>query len=717
MLPAHHCKRPFCDLWTIAIQVVILSLLGSIGSILHAQELDKRAGVRLERVVQLPSGAGQPAIVVTEFHTHGELQSDGQNLAVFHNNQMVPWKVLQVGPGDFCRVAFQPVPGGKSYRIAHGGRVGRPGDEAKEEAPTWKEPASAGLLLETHRWKACDLNSLTSVQTALAGSERIGSDYVPTVSHRFNPFSSDPAPFLSVYRGTLQIDTAGVHQFFTSSQDASFLLIDGKHVVAAPGAHGPVGDARIKGEVNLSAGPHPFEYYHAAAGHDACMVAAWQPPKASTPELIPAKVFGGQRSVLHLAPGAARHPNKGLLPEFAVEIVGEVPLVDSDEPLVRAQFHAARATSAAGRLQWDFGDGQTSDLSDPVHVYLHPGIHLVKLTVKGNMTVESANRVQIHRAIVLPDGKKRPDQLDDYLTIFQRYDSTVLKPLALLQVVRGYDQLGQTTKAARFGKVGLLSERVLEDEEPVHALVKLVGPMLRDRLDDSAGALEVWQAAVKAMRREQWKAECELAAVDICLADLDQRKEARALLDSATARLKSWNDPALASQAQRLWGDWYARIGDRQAARTAYERSMTSRGRPGSTIEQNAWRGAVSRSTEAFLRDKQLDRALEELRRWQDMFPTDKIEGHLPLLQAQLAVARGKLVQPLVLADDLVVVNPVSPYADRLVFLAAECAEKLHRPERARAGYQALVADYPGSPLVAAARQKLNQLGAPPLKK
>jgi hypothetical protein len=65
---------------------------------------------------------------------------------------------------------------------------------------------------------------------------------------------------------------------YSGTEDCSFLLIDGKQVVAAPGAHGPVQDARIQGVMQLSKGPHAFEYFHAASGGHACMLAAWQPP-------------------------------------------------------------------------------------------------------------------------------------------------------------------------------------------------------------------------------------------------------------------------------------------------------------------------------------------------------------------------------------------------------------------------------------------------------
>jgi TolA-binding protein len=667
---------------------------------LRAQEFWGGGTFTHQRTVTVPGG-GHPAVIVTEFFTQGKLQPDGGNLAVYENSHPVPWRLLQVGPGDFCRVAFQTVRGQKSYTVFYGGPA------PAEKAPPWT--AGAGLLLETRRWRPCDLQSLASVRDALAAAPVIGSDYVPAVGHRFNPFAPAPEPFLSVYRGSLQVEAAGKYRFFTSSQDCSFLLIDGAEVVAAPGAHGPTGDARIRGEVDLAAGAHRFEYVHAAAGPEACMLAAWQPPRAATPEAIPPAAFGAEE-VAHLPAGPPRNRVKGSLPDFTVEVAGEVPLIDSDVPLIRVQFRDASSRSVTGRARsrWDFGDGETAEAADPVHVYLHAGLYTVKMSVgSGPLALESASRVDVHRALVLPDAKKPPDQLADYLPVLDRYDPAKLDPAALVQLVRAYDQANQEARAARVGKTALLAERPPPDEGAVHTLAALVAPLLRDRLDDPASAQAVWQAAGRAVEREAWKAECEIEGADICLNDLLQRGEAKPLLDAAAGRLARVDDPALVSRLHRVRGDWHARGGDRDQARAAYAEAGAVRASRRSTVEQEAWRGAYSRSAEAFLRDKELDRALAELRRWQDEFPADKLEGYLPLLQARYWAARGKLPNAIAVAGDLTAASPDSPYADRLVYLAAECEEKLGRPDRARAGYQALVTDYPGSPLVPSAKQKL----------
>jgi len=636
---------------------------------------------------------------MTEFFTNGELSASGSSIVVHDSRRnAVPWQILQLGPGDFCRLAFQTAKQ-HLYKIYYAGK-GEP-----EKPPAWTN--RAGLLLETRHWTNCNLRSLDSLRDTFKSAEPFGSAFVPAVFHRYNPFWPDPEPFLSQYQGTLRIARPGLYRFFTSSQDCSFLLIDGKLVVAAPGRHGPVHDSRIRGQVNLSAGPHEFQYLHAAAGANACMVAAWQPPGSAKPEPIPPEAFGSEAIGQYPAIGV-KH-----LHEYSVDIAGEVPLAGSDLPLVRVQFRSVstRASAARPKIHWDFGDGQTSTLTDPPHIYLLPGLYTVTMKVSGESeSLATTNRVPIHRALVFADQNHPPDQLGPYLTIRDKYDPAKLDPPGLLQPVRAFDEGSLFARAAKAGQAGILAEREPMDSDSALAVVRLVGGLLRDRLDDAATALSFWQEAVKVLRPAVWKAECEIEAADLAINDLAHAEPAKALLDSAAKRLGKDEEPALTGRLNRVWGDWHARKGDRSSARAAYARAMASLGTRKSAVEQDAWRGAHSRSTEEFLRDKALDRAWAELRRWQEEYSIDKVESYLTLLQARYWAARNKWPQAIALAGDLVAINPDSPYADRLVFLAAECEEKNGRGDRARAAYQSLLTDYPGSPLVAEARKKLTML-------
>ena len=50
------------------------------------------------------------------------------------------------------------------------------------------------------------------------------------------------------------------------------------------------------------------------------------------------------------------------------------------------KFHSETDGSAAGCLQvleWDFGDGETSNVRDPIHTYANGGTYQVTLTARG----------------------------------------------------------------------------------------------------------------------------------------------------------------------------------------------------------------------------------------------------------------------------------------------------------------------------------------------
>ncbi len=547
--------------WSLRTAIVMLGL-SRFGSGLAAQEDGKPAhdpagaqnDLTYQRSVQLPQGMAVPEVITTEFFTHGELDDNGRGLAVFDSrNKPVPWRVLQVGPGDFCRIAFQTVPREHHYRICYGGK-GKP-----EKSPDWT--SSAGLVLETRRFKSCDLDNPVSLHATFESSSSFGTGFVPSVFHRFNPYWPDPEPFLSEYHGTLRVSRSGLYRFFTSSQDASFLSIDGKLVVAAPGWHGPVGDARWKGEIDLSAGAHMFQYLHAAAGPDACMVAAWQPPGAGKPEPIPPEAFGFER-VAQLPALGVKHPR-----EFAVDMVGEVALSESDLPLIRTQFRlvTARGSTARPRAHWDFGDGQTTTSTDPVHIYLHPGIYKVSMKVAGETDSQATvDRVPIRRPLLFADESHPADKLAPYLALAEKYNPAKLDPTGLLQLIRAFDEAGLPARAVKAGQAAIITAREPMDSESALLATRLVSKLLVDRFDDPQGAVGFLEGSVKALRPEPWKAECEVRAADIALNDLLAPRSPR----SCSIRPRH----GLEMEATPIW-----RAGSIASGETGIPESVTSR--------------------------------------------------------------------------------------------------------------------------------------------
>jgi tetratricopeptide (TPR) repeat protein len=320
--------------------------------------------------------------------------------------------------------------------------------------------------------------------------------------------------------------------------------------------------------------------------------------------------------------------------------------------------------------------------------------------------------VWVGRALEFDDKNHVPDQVGAYLGLLEKYDPAKLDPGSLLQLVRALEQAAPPALAAKAGQAGLLTDRSKLDDLSGLLVAREVGPLFRYRLDDPEAAQTFWQGAAKVLGPDQWKAECEVEAADILLNDLLRPADAKPLLEAATGRRGAIDTATVASHLERVRGDWSARQGDRAAALAAYAKATTALGDQRNVAAQEAWRGALSRSTEAYLRDKDLDRARDELRRWQDEFPADKVQGYLPLLQARLLAARGKMAGAVAMAGDLLTVNPESPYADRILFLAADCEERRGRPDAARARLQSLLSDYPGSPLVTEAKTRIARIDA-----
>ncbi len=631
------------------------AILGSLGFLREARGADPvwRLNDRFEirRLVRFEAGSRNvPPIVVVEFLGHGQLKAHAANMAVFDHDGQVPWKVLQAGPGDFCRVAFQTSPKSTLYQIYYGGTQ-------TETSPAWSEPSP--LLLETRQWNECNLNSLVAVKSAFDSAEPLGSNFVANVFHRWNPITSAPRPFLSHYTGTLQAPKAGNYLFFTSSEDASFLLIDEREVVAAPGRHGPSAQARIKGQVTLKAGSHRFDYWHAASSSSACMVAAWQPSGTEKPEVIPASAFGSTSPTL--VPTTEVRKRSGiLLPDFVFQSLGEVALVDNEVPLIRVQFEDTSfpRKQPGMKVRWDFGDGQASDQHDPPHVYLRPGSYSVKFTRRHDgRDTETVNAIQIERPLILPDPQQPQDEMPAYLPILESYDPARCDGSSLLQLVRAYEQQERWASAVTAGKAALKPETPQFDDESRYELAQRVGQIQRERLLDSAAAVDAWSAAARVLLKSEWRARCEIEAADLLINELLQTAEAKKLSDIATRQLRNGAAPELLARLHRVRGDVLARQGDGKGARAA-------------------------------------------------------VEGYLPLLQAKYWIARKAWAPAAAVASDLLTVNAASPYADQLLHLAAQCEQQLGHPERAVATYRSLLTDYPGSPLVDAVKKELARLEA-----
>jgi PKD repeat protein len=378
-------------------------------------------------------------------------------------------------------------------------------------------------------------------------------------------------------------------------------------------------------------------------------------------------------------------------------------------------------------LQWDFGDGQTSESAKPDHVYLRPGLYPVKLSFRrSGRTLEITNRIEVDRPNLTRresiKEKEKGHTLDDYLKILETYDPKKLDALSLRQLVLAFEAKSLSledrpeqsrrflSKAVQTGQVVFAENSSASGDEELARLVRLTGPMARIKLGNSAAALMIWKGAIDRVKTPELKAECQIAAADLLITDLAKPTEAKLLLDAASSQLGKSRIGPLDSALQRVSGDYYAATGDGKAARKAYLAAEESLGKTRNFIESTAWKGARSRSAEVFIKEKQFDRAADELFAWQKEFPAEAVEGYLNLLLCKYFAGREMYDAAVAQAERLQAVNADSAYVDQILLLAADCELRHGKKDRALATLNSILKDYPGSPLVPQVKKNIEML-------
>ncbi|MCL2744855.1 MAG: PKD domain-containing protein [Planctomycetaceae bacterium] len=730
------------------------------------------------------SGVAGKSILVTQFLHHGLINQSqkgvdprtlnaGKTIVVTtRTNKQVPFKILQLGPGDFCRLAVQAERGASNYDIYYG--IPEGGKPNNIPVPEWT--AEGGLLMETrHINQTFSMDELESLQKAFERSEPIGADYVPTVYHGHNPFALKQEPFMSCYTGTLNVTEGGRYTVITSSHHCSFVLIDGKVVASHPGRHQRSWDAKpelIK-QINLTPGKHPFQYWHATGDNFTSMLFAWELNGGDKPKrlsLIPPESFG-ESAVAKVPCGAVVMSDKPGMPDFECRIIGSVPLPDNEKHLIAVQFQNKSVGLAAnGKFSWNFGDGLTSEEKSPGHIFFKPGIYSVELSSQtAAHTLVCVNRIEVEQPHVIITGNAEEQKrdraalptLDLYLKILETYDTSKLEPETLLQLVDTYqakiDSLLNPTEAemkamtevetqeeqdsktpqnrprpAVRSQTAIQRARLTEQAnkyrrliaEAVHApltknpnfkgdtvyeLALRAGGIARDYLDDWKLAGQIYRAAAEKVTFGDYAAECYALAADVAL-DMRNQNAAKDFLDKASKKVSPAGMSQSVSTYYRVLADFLADTGKGNEARSTLTKAAKSSDAKHQYSAQVALQGSASRNAEIFLREKNFDRVIESLRTWQLEYPAASYDGYITLITAKYYLEKGKHELPAALADRQLVLNPDSAYVDELLLTAAEAQIKAGNKPAAIAYLRSLTKEHPGSPLVPEAQKRMAEL-------
>ena len=639
-------------------------------------------------------------VAAATFYTAGLAKPDGTDIRVaVKGKQLTPHRVLQVGPGDLIRIAFQAVPGETRYFIYYG--------NLKAPAPELWEP-QRGVLLECRQWKGGAPASLDQVKQAWAKATPIGADFVSHVSFGFNPFTETDTPALFHYTGWFVAPEPGTYSIATSSDDDSWLFIDGHEIVSWTGTHTAVGDARHAKPVNLDEAVHRLDYWHVNQAGPLMAVAAWKTPKADRYEPIPAKAF------LKVADAALIEMDvtgQKIVADFFPENAGETWW--PDQYAFRIQFRNISkgvGIQRGGKFEWDFGDGQTSVLPNPRHTYLAAGDHTVTLKcTQAGETSTFRTKVHVDRDW-WKQAEKNPDPPRPYADDAAQYDFTKLDIRSLTAALSLFEHelLGPPIVAA--GQE-LLKRPGLEERE-----VRRIGMLVADNLCklrkvDEGSAL--YRQLEGRLKGPVAKAEAAVRIGEALLEDQRKYDDAAKEYQRVVKTYATSGAEAALRRAHIGLGDIGRHRGDGDKAHSEYEAATATKIVSYSPTEGAVRVGTLARYVEEYTREKQWEWAFKSLDDWAWEFPADKLQGHWSLLKAGALAAKGDKAGALLEAMDLLAANPRSAYAVRLLMLAADCQVAVNQPDKARLLLQTAAEDYPEDPYQQKAHDKLMGLGGP----
>jgi tetratricopeptide (TPR) repeat protein len=635
-----------------------------------------------------PTGLAGEDVAWVNMPTGGLTRPDGSDIRITTEDaREVPCRVLMTGPGDQVAVAFATRRGVTRYHVYFGN---------DNPPPARPLEINRGVLLESWTIDGGEEAKTFPEAKAVVESARrlLGRGFRQAIFLGHNPFGPS-GPLASLYTAYLVCPWGGEYIFCTSSQDASFLLVDDKLVVENPGRHAPQRDVRVQGRVGLQSGLHKLSLYHVCLGGDPVAVAAWRPPGQMQIKPIPPSAFA---RVSRGTPEAMEQRGGAVTVDFIPDHAGEGFL--DNHYLQRYVFKALAGGRDPWSLQWrwDFGDGQTSEATNAEHVYLLPGRYTVTLTAKNYPSqAKCVNRIEVSRPWDQVTDN-RLDTLEQQARIVGSYDFAKLDPPAVALAAGLFQRTGQTEGLLRAGEA--LANMPACRPEALLATLPPCADLLTVR-GRAEQAVELLLKGAAIAGDDPAAGEMTVLAGGICLNPLEDPNRAAKLFQEVIDRRPGARDGKSSRAARIGIGDVWRARGDCEKARQAY---LAAGPPPGVDLSRAAVRrGDFARQVEEYLRRKDPAAAEEPLKSWQETFPLDKLEGYWSLLRARTYLAASRFAEAAVEARTLASVNEASVYAPQLLSLAVAAYEKLGKDEPAQAARKVLKEKYPDSPAAAPA--------------
>jgi tetratricopeptide (TPR) repeat protein len=570
-----------------------------------------------------------------------------------------------------------------------------------------------GFVLETiERPKGDNPRKIEEMAKLIAGSKvRYGARYQRRVSEGYNHFGPSDY-YISLYRGWVRVPKAGKYQFCTVSNEASFSFLDGKELIHWPGHH--TVDRGIRGEVNtlveLKEGLHYLEYYHEEVTLEQMAFLGWRPSADDGPfSAIPESFY----TAAHEGVVRAYEAPKGPLVTFEPVITDSVWLAQrSQGQYTRAVFQVGGGLPAGTAYQWDFGDGQKASGAKAEHVYLTLGTHTVTLTATTGKDRRQARWPLLVFTLEHVTDQFKEGRPKDYVKLVKTYDRAKLSAKALKELAYLLAESEDTAGALAAGKDFLRRFEKIGGALRVARVRRLMADC-SIRLGEGAlgEAIRHYQAAL--VKEVPAREKLEVLGRLIRLVGIDRKDADRALTVLEQVRKVAKTEKLDADgrtafrRAVAAAGDVQLWAGRRAAAQKLYAEAERLYPRVIPAQVRAARIGAYPNSLREHFATGNYGAALDLVDQWEDLFATDRLNGHTFFWRGKVLALRGQPRQATRYLGQALRIATGAGWETEARWLLAGALEALGKKDEAKVQLAKLVASGLSDEYTKKAREKL----------
>jgi tetratricopeptide (TPR) repeat protein len=549
----------------------------------------------------------------------------------------------------------------------------------------------------------------------IAGSQaKHGARYQRKISDGYNPFGSSDY-YISIYRGWMRIPKAGKYQFCTISNEASFSFLDGKELVHWPGRH--TVERGIHGEkntlVDLSAGLHYIEYYHEEVTLEQMAFLGWRPSGDPGPfSAIPESIYTAPHAAVVTRYENAQSP----LAHFEPVILDTIwPTERHEGQYTRCQFRVGKtpALPEGTTYRWDFGDGLSATGPEVEHVYLALGRYDVTLTAQGPLGTSTTRwPLDVYEMQHVTDEIKE-GKLTAYAKSARLYERGKLNAAGLKELAHLLAESGELAEAIQAGNEFVNRFGTTQPQMTPRVRRLMADCTLRLGKGDFDQAIANYQASITKDTPLPEKLDVYARLIRLLGIEREMPKQALDILGQVEEAIKGARVDDEARAAYRrvviAAGDvqlWHAKP---EEARTFYKRAETLSGQFIPSQVRAARIGAFPNAIRDFLAAGNQGAALDTVQRWEETFPTEKVNGHSFFWRGKLLALREQHKDAARYLARAIGLAVGAEFESEARWLLAQSLEKIGRPEDARKELAKLIASGLNDQFSKMAQEKLKQ--------